>query len=593
MGYEFSRGESGVSKRTEGLISRDLKRAKIDISSGAEAYSATNIELFGGHMRSVEKKSDIGAISEKYSGEAMIKAKCESDGITIMRINDSLYAKSGSAVMKRISSGCFSSEKTVIFYFNGDFYATNGGALLKITKSYKVTTVEPYIPTVYNGINPSGTQYVAYESPNVICDYAYLEYTSSSSFSTIYFPSVIEVASVELIKNKKTGSKITSYTTPTLLGDLYISFNSTISAGTYTIKVKLGENTNESVTSLSMFEAARSALFESSLICELDVSTDKHGSFYGMCNDSERFYVFNANDMAYITRDAIWYQPIDIKPTAMAEYSGGELVFSENKIVFVKTTISDGGDAPYVNISKTIIKRDFGCDMPWSAVAFDNKIIFGNSKNGIYYINKFGLSERDGSCLISLPIAEMFNGHSVSDLRAARAVCTANAYYISIGGTLMAFSFESGLPTGTSESYEKKMRYSWAERGDVSSCEFISVIGDEIYLLEHSDVTERMINAENGDLPSVIKSRALDLGTSEEKVMSHLNIVGGFSGDVTIRLAFDGKMADTIFKITPQDKDVRRYRCAVPRERFCFTEIWISCASSAVINEVEAEYYAI
>lgn len=594
MEYELSRGNYGVSRRTEHLISGSgASKYKFDISSGELLLEAKNIMLSDGCMRSIAPKREICTISEKYSGEEMIKAKCESDGITLMRINNSLYAKDKTAALRRISSNCFSSDRTLIFYLDGCFYATNGGKILKITKNYKITTVEYYVPTIYTGLTSYGLQGVEYESPNVVCDYVYLEYTTTSSFSSLKFPKGVSVDGVESIKNKSNGSTVYRYTLEKVSNENYISFSNSKSAGTYIVKAKLGSGSATDKASLSAFAAARGVLFSSSMICELDVETDKHGSFFGICNDNESFYVFNASSLSYITSDMIWCTPIGVKPTAMVEYSDGELVFSSSKIVFVKPTITDSDSKPSVNISKTIVKRDFGCDMPGSAVAFDNKIIFGNSSNGIFFIDKFGLSERDGSCIVSMPIKERFFGFDTTALKAAHAICTGSAYYISIGDTLMALSFESGAPRSTSESYDERMRYSWTEISDASSCEFVSVVGNDVYILEHDDVKERMISNGGGDMSSVIKSRALDLGTHAEKVMSGICLIGAFGGEVVIRLAYDGKMSDTIYKITPSDGEMRLYRAVTPRMRFCFAEIWISCASSAVIKGIEAEYYTV
>jgi hypothetical protein len=102
--------------------------------------------------------------------------------------------------------------------------------------------------------------------------------------------------------------------------------------------------------------------------------------------------------------------------------------------------------------------------MPGSAVCADDKIIYANSRAGVFYINRFGFSEKDMSRHVSANIEEGENGFFAcdsDDLREAQALICGGKYLLRIGEVFYIWDFAHAVPSSSTEKESEERKLKW------------------------------------------------------------------------------------------------------------------------------------
>ena len=514
-----------------------------------------NAFLRRGALETVCPPSKIGELALADAGAgSVVKAKCSASGVDVLRVGRSIYAKNASDVFSRVSQNCFAANSnTVMFHDDGKFYMTDGTQLLSVSDALVYGTASTYIPTVLKFTSATSTVGEEYEKPNALSDCVKFEYSLSESTNIIYLPRSAKISAVVEVKYKNGTSY--SGTCTFVSQSMTLGFSTAIS-GDFYITFRLGTSTDESQLSLSTFKKVRDVLYSATRIA--DVSPGITGMKKTlMLSSGDTVYALGMRDGVYVYPDAIIRYSVGEQVTAMLNYSDGVIIFTPSGAIFARP---EGSDIYSASIYTKTLKRDFGCDMPGSAVGFDDKIFFANTEGGIYYIDKFGLTERDGSCHISTLIDGELLANTKSDLIGAVAVASGTSYYISVGGVVYVWNYSEGKPSSPDVSEEKKLGYVFSRLDAVDAGDFIGVRGGKVYSIEKTTgyvyrFDENASAASTSEIGTEIETFPSDLGTPHEKVMTRLLVSAELSSGATVRVYFDGVEAKSVYTLTKPELD--------------------------------------
>ena len=591
----FKRNARGVSSKTEGLSGSSKERFTLDVFDAGTTKTALNMTVGDGGLVTVKEPSKIGSVSENLTGLTnVVKARCSEAGIDLMRIGTSLYAKKANGTFATVASGCFTGTKTVIFRLDNAFYATDGDTLHKVTDALVHSVVSPTVPKVFKGIAADTSTAEINEMPNVLTDYVDVQYSVSTRTDSFYVPHSVAVG--ELISVTQSGGTVyggtTTFTHTTANARAHVVLGTTIS-GTITMRFKLSSSAIEGSLSLADFTAARTALFKSDVVVNHAPETSDYETVLGLCGFDKYYYMLGISDPKYITADSVCSCRLGGKATAAANYSDGTLVFTENEVIYLQADGS-GVMSENVSFSRRVLKRDFGCDMPHSVAEFDGAIIFGHSKNGIYFFDKFGYTDRDGSCLISAPIDGLFDASNSSALKAASAISTKDAYYISVGDTVYVWNCASALPSGTHETEKKREKYVWTTLDVVDASDFTGVSGGDVYYVERTSgdvyVFDSRAHGTDEEIYSEFVSRPLDLSSPDEKLLADVIVSAKLADDAEVRVYYDGVASKSAYVVEASSLDDAVCSFILRPERHKFRSVAVKIASEAPMTIKEISF---
>ena len=305
---------------------------------------------------------------------------------------------------------------------------------------------------------------------------------------------------------------------------------------------------------------------------------------YGGNNEN---YFAVARLSEYLTSDDILISENNEKVTSILRYSENFLLFSPHSIKRMTVTEnmesqSDESDMENVyavspfTVTLQNFKYDVGCDMPGSAVCADDKIIYANSRAGVFYINRFGFSEKDMSRHVSANIEEGENGFFAcdsDDLREAQALICGGKYFLRIGEVFYVWDFAHAVPSSSTEKESEERKLKWFVYSAEGCEKLLGADAERLYFL-----------AEDGNLGCLCRGSALDSSAesyfrSREYSLSpfgmaaiwkiSLSLAAGQS--CTLRLYFDGEESavrytvnadsekSTLCEIIPAEKMCRRF----------------------------------
>jgi|GEM_PF-1248464 len=599
MSGVIKRSVRGVTSRFDSLADNSINDFTLDSFDGAFTKTARNLTVSTDGPTTVSAPEKIGRIEDDVSGRVnVVRARCSESGIDLMRIADSLYAKKANGDFVLVESDCFDGSRTLIYHIGNAFYATDSGAMHKITDSLVYSVAAPTVPKVYKAIGADEAGAEINEMPNILTDYVDVQYSLSSRTDTFFVPHGVAVSELVGITQSSgtpyTGTTTFSRTTASARAKVVLG---TSISGTVTMRFKLSSSVFENSLSLADFSAARTALFYSTCVTKHYPYLGDYDDVLGLCGYDKNYYLLGIKDPLYITADSVAVCRLDEKPTAIVNYSGGVLVFTANKVIYVKAEGS-GVMSENVKFFQNTVKRDFGCDMPLSVAGFDDKIIFANSKNGIFYLDKFGFTERDGSCHVSAAVDEVLLSCDAGDLSSAAAICTKDEYFISVGNTVFVWEHGEGIPSGIGETLKKRSKYVWATLDAVNASDFIGISGGEIYYIERESADvylykSRKYGGDSDPIASEFESRPLDLSSADEKVASEIVICAKLGGDADVTVYYDGAGSGVSHTLSASDFDgvINSYILRPERRKFRNIALKIASAAPMTISKITFRYY--
>jgi len=544
-------------------------------------------------LKTVCPPSKIGELALADAGAgSVVKAKCSASGVDVFRVGRSIYALNASDGVRCVQQNCFAANSdTVMFHDDGAFYMTDGNRLLTVSDALVYGTASPYIPTVLkftSATSPVGTEC---EKPNALSDCVNFEYSISESTDIVYLPSSVKLASVVSVKYKNGTPYSGTCTLVTQPMTTTLGFTPAIS-GNFIVTLRLGTSADASVLSLSTFADVRNALYSATRIAVLCPGIPGMRKTL-ILTAGDKLFALGMTDGLYVTPDAMISASVGEEVTALLNYSDGALVFTPSGVIYASPTGSGISDAGIV--MKTV-KRDFGCDMPQSAVGFDDKIFFANSKGGIYYIDKFGLTERDGSCHVSTLIDGELLANTPSALTAAVACADGTSYYLSVGGLIYVWNYGGGRPSSPDVSEDAKLGYVFSRLDSVDAGDFVAVRGGRVYMIEKTTgyiyrFDENAAAPSASEIGTEIETYPLDLGTPHEKVMTRLLVSAKLASGATVRVYFDGVESKSAYTLTKPTLDgVCSFIIKPERHKFRSVKLKITATRPLTLCGVEATF---
>ena len=462
------------------------------------------------------------------------------DGVWLFRKGKTLYGLKEGVFHMIGLEGMMKSERGAIFHAGDCFYVIDGTRILRVetTLAYAVVEQEPTL--WYVGVSADGGIYTENEKPNPFC--RYLEYEVAPSYSESYtVPAHLSVesdfAEVYTMAGIRLSSSSFSFDGKKITVDGY-------DENGYRIRLKLKESdADTSKTSFASLEGDRAMFAMAADISEMTLPSYAHVYLYRDGTTDRRVIALMTDgfwNFSKLSRDKIMTHDYIERIGALVAYAEGYLVFSEGSVK--KLSFTENEETRQFHFETAPFKNDFGSDMPGSICGFDDKIIFANSRSGIYYINKFGISERDASRRISVNVDASFFGHTAAEYSAATAVCAFGKYYLTVGGTTYIWDYSAALPAST-QRIEDEYRMRWTISDAWMPSRYVREIGKKLYYTDRETKKIRYLVQDYGKgdaIASSLKTAASDFGVKREKRLTALCVRYRAAGDVTLTVEYDG-----------------------------------------------------
>lgn len=594
----FSRDARGVSYRLKNLKGGSPEKYETGDFGGENTSSAVNAVCCAGKLCSITPPTIDFTTDTQYGASRVMTGESAEGNVELIRVGAYIYGRVGGDAPVRLNGITLADDRNVILRMGGAFYVITGMSIYRINDSLAVSRFEPRVPQLYRSLAIDAPDVPAFrEEPNALTDYVDINYAVGSNATTMIFvPDTINVASIEYVK---VGSSTYTRTYTLVSGGTRkkaVSFTDGIS-GNVTIRFRLSSTASDGTLSLSDFATVRNALLRARYVVKYQPVGD-YSLMLGTCGYDKKFYVIGISDMAYITTDSAVSANVEQTPTAAVNYGDGTLIFTEKRILFA--VVSGGGViSTGVDINISVLKRDFGCDAPRAAVSFDDKIFFLSSDFGVFYLDKFGYAERDGSCPISLPVREELLSHTKEELKDAVAACTSSALYICVGDDVYMYKYADMLPSSPGESEEKQRRYFWSKLSALCVEGFISSRGATLSYLERESGNVMIFDgakepSQNDAAGAYYEFMPTSLDCTAEKVMQKLVVSAKFYGNATLTIKYDGAPTGYSFTLTPSEcAGCETYIIRAPRDRFVTASVCIGSESGMTLSGVELYYFTV
>ena len=445
-------------------------------------------------------------------GAGEIVFSCYDDGIWLFRKGNTLYAVKDRTLSVVGTAGMLQSEKSAVYTADGIFCVVDGDSIYMIDRDLTVSTPEPYIPTCYTEVSADGTIKSESEKPNLFCRYIDIIFEAESSPTRKIPPDIAVDASYIRIWDLTNGSE---------LGDPDFNFDGEtiqffgLYSRKFRVRLKLADSGASSQLSYASLEALREFVSHPEKVILISLSSPRL-AYLSFGGENRKWITVlkmdGASDFLYLSEDNIIRKEYPERIASIVEYSDGYLVFSAGAVKKLFVTEDENG-APVFEIKS--FKNDFGSDMPGSICGFDDKILFANSRGGVYYVNKFGISERDVSRHISRNIEQGENGffsHTEEEYAAACAACAFGRYMLTVGDMTYIWDYTAKLPSGT-QSREDENKMVWTMCDAICPSVYLPELSKKLYYADKTTGALCYISSEDSESVG-IAVQSLDLHTA-------------------------------------------------------------------------------
>ena len=281
--------------------------------------------------------------------------------------------------------------------------------------------------------------------------------------------------------------------------------------------------------------------------------------------------VFSIDKKFYVPpKDVLLYENTE-RITSVLRYSDDHLVFSPHYIRRMVLSEDENGEKRF-SVDMENFKYDVGCDIPQSAVCADDKIIYANSAAGVFYIDRFGFSQRDMSRNVSANIERGTHGlfaFDKAELESAQAVICAGKYYLCVGGIFYIWDFLRGVPSSGTEKISESRKMYWTLASNLFCKKILSSDINKFYFITENDeicVFGEDTDAEN--VESFFKSESVSVSRFGKACVFKLSLAAYCAQDATVRCYFDGKESSAKYTLAPSKEQTTIYEI-LPEKRSC------------------------
>ncbi len=503
----------------------------------------------------------------------MITDEAYADGVWLFRKGRSLYAwKEGEFSLIGVEN-MMAEDHGAIYCADGAFLVLDGGRILRIEQelAYSLLTQTPTI--WYIAVSSNGKEYMENKKPNPFC--RYLEYVLADvNMSTHTIPAHLAIDTSFLEVRTVSGALLSSanYT----FDGTKITFDEDLTTNCLRIRLKLAEmSADADKISYATLQSERDFFANVKTMQITSLPSYRRVYLFADTEETTKVHALlteSAWDFCCLSKDRVLSYDLGERITALVSYEEGFLVFSEGGVK--KLFLSEDTETERFSFSTKPFKNDFGSDMAGSVCGFDDKIIFANSRSGVYYINKYSITERDVSRRISANIENEFFSHTKEEYANATAICAFGKYYLTVGTRTYVWDYSARLP-GSTQSYESEYKMRWSISDAGSPARYFREIEQKLYYIEEdSDSLFYFVPdlSEGEAIASSLKTAESDFNEKREKRLSGILLCYRAAGDVKISIEYDGIPSPTEYILPPTERfshirlkpyGKRFYRCAV------------------------------
>lgn len=593
----FTRGNHGTSaaydrfyaydEQPKAFVLRDFAGGVSTKAAEDHALSlAMNMLPSGNGVSSMAKP--IPETVEDGFAEGMVRDHCYADGIWLFRKGRTLYAYQKETVSLVGTRSMLTAEYGAIYDIGGYFYVIDGEDVWAVGRDLHAVRIEQHIPVCFVDLMNDGITKTENEKPNPFCRYIDM-IISEDAGNHQSLPTDIVYDREDIKVYKPDSEEEVSLGYWFIVDDSYIDFTG-ISAKGCRIRLKLLDSDDETKLSFSSTAHLRALLAESRSL--LPYTNEKGVAFFLTWEGRDILLLERADDMLYRFSEKMLTKMSTAESiTAIVAYADGYLLFTEHavkKLYFGKNEWEE-------MIAQTVVfKQDFGSDMPGSVCGFDDKIIFASSRGGVFYINKFGITERDESRKVSENVesgAFGFFSHTDEEYRTARGFCAFGRYYLTVGAITYVWDHGAKLPTGA-QSRDAEETMVWTLADGFSEMRFLREIAGRLYLFDGQTETLCYLTDTSevaaGMGASLITS-AQDLGVLEKKILTEVAVRYRADAPISVKLIFDGKESSVEYRL-PRQENVATATLRVYAKKFEKVAAKLFCEEGFAVEAVIFRY---
>lgn len=595
MSFYNVRNEKGISKKRVPLSSSGdvlCSRNMLDTEKGAS--------LDGGALI-VNMERDGEAFATRSGARTLLNvgsvdAECFDAGKYIFKRGCELYIyDTEENELTLVRSNLPTNEKCVIYRLYGYFAAfCEGGSVYTVNDSapYESESTALYRPIVYKLTLDKQERM---EDVNLLTEYCRI-YASVSSGNICELPKEflldpdfyeVETTAGTALSKDAVGFNVHEDGGATIVGR---SINSN-----FYITVRLKRDENGVFTQREEIDCAKALLFENIGSFSFAGNEEEHTNIVCFGGTQEKYLgVFSLNKDFYVSpKDVLFYKNTE-KITSVLRYSDDHLIFSPH---YIRKMVLSEDESSEKRFSAAVenFKYDVGCDMPKSAVCADDKIIYANSAAGVFYVDRFGFSQRDMSRNVSANIERGERGLfslGKQTLENAKAIICSGKYYLFAGEGFYVWDFLFGVPSsGTEKTAESRKMY-WT-LGKGLSCK--KILGSDInkfyFITEDGSlcVFGEGVDVENTE--SVFKSENVSLSDFGRACVFKLSLSLSCAEGATVKCYFDGEESSAVYTLAPSAEMGEVYEI-LPERRFCRSfSFSVSSAGKMRIEAAEVKWY--
>lgn len=304
--------------------------------------------------------------------------------------------------------------------------------------------------------------------------------------------------------------------------------------------------------------------------------------------------VFSIDKKFYVPKKDILLHENTERITSVLRYSDDHLVFSPHYIRRMILSEDENAEKRF-SVNMENFKYDVGCDIPQSAVCADDKIIYANSAAGVFYVDRFGFSQRDMSRNVSANIERGTYGlfeFGKAELENAQAVICAGKYYLYVGGIFYIWDFLCGVPSSGTEKISESRKMYWTLASGISCKKILGSDINKFYFITENDeicVFGEDTDAEN--VESFFKSESASVSHFGKACVFKLSLAAYCAQDATVRCYFDGKESSAKYTLAPSKEQTTIYEI-LPEKRSCKSFAFsISSNGKMRIEGAEVKWY--
>ncbi|MBQ8497147.1 MAG: hypothetical protein IJ489_06830 [Clostridia bacterium] len=521
-----------------------------DFSSGMAKDTALllNMEVKGKSLISVAMPED--AVYEGGFAEGSVTDAAYADGVFLFRKGRTLYALKDGAFFVVGTEGMLTEDRGAIYDCDQRFYVIDGEYIYVVERGLSITLMEQSVPVCLTGLSRSGAYYTEVAPMNPFCRYIDM-WLSDEEGNEQLFPLSFAVDNTYARAWHKDGTEV--YNGYVMLREDRVIFDGDDAAGCR-LRLRLSDSEDASVYSFSSSAEYREIVGKSGTA--FPVSLSDGTVMLLTANGTEIIGVSLPDGFgAHSTQNLVRYDCLqDI--TDIVPFDDGYLVFFEDAVK--KLSIKDGTDG--ISFSVTSFQNDFGSDMKGSIVCFDDKIVFASAKEGIFCIDRFGISEKVGRRKISANIEEGeygFFSHTAEEYESASGFAAFGKYYLSVGAVTYVWDHRAKLPTGT-QTHAHEAAMIWYLTDTIRPEKYLAFLAGGLYYTERDTGKLRYLKRSGGSVASKMQTAELDLGSCGEKTLIGFGMRYRSSGTVSVSVICDGKVFPDTYHFPASENFVSR-----------------------------------